>query len=99
MMTRRLLLTSGVAGLAAIYGSRWWAAAGRADETFAVSHTDDEGHKLLTPEQYAVLREGATQQPFTSALLNAHRRGNVRCAGCHHVLCREVIEVESATVE
>jgi peptide-methionine (R)-S-oxide reductase len=97
MMTRRLLLTSGAVGLAAIYGSRWWASAGRADETFAVTHTDAEWHKLLTPDQYAVLRESATEQPFTSPLLHEERHGNFACAGCDLDLFSSTTKFDSGT--
>jgi peptide-methionine (R)-S-oxide reductase len=97
MMTRRLLLTSGAVGLAAVYGSRWWTRAGRADETFAVTHTDAEWHKLLTPDQYAVLRESATEQPFTSPLLHEERRGNFACAGCDLDLFSSTTKFDSGT--
>ena len=61
MITRRSLLMSSaigvVAGRSAIAG---------AAETFEITHTDVEWRKLLTPAQYAVLRQSATERPFTS---------------------------------
>jgi peptide-methionine (R)-S-oxide reductase len=83
-MTRRhFLLASGAIGLVAVYGSRWWPAAPPvAAETFDVTHTDAEWRKLLAPDQYAVLRQSATERPFTSQLLHEKRRGNFACAGC-----------------
>jgi len=49
---------------------------------FEVTHSDEEWRKLLTPDQYAILRQSGTERPYTSALLNEHRRGDFTCAGC-----------------
>ena len=97
MMTRRVLLKSGVAGIAALLASRWLVGAARADETFAVTHTDDEWRKLLTPDQYAVLRQSGTEQPFTSPLLHEERRGNFACAGCDLDLFSSTTKFDSGT--
>lgn len=45
-------------------------------------HTDAEWRKLLSQEQYAVLRQSATEKPFSSPLLKEHRAGIFACAGC-----------------
>jgi peptide-methionine (R)-S-oxide reductase len=81
MITRRFVTAAGVAGFAAALDSSWWAAA-QAAETFAVTHSDAEWRKLLTPDQYAVLREEGTERPFTSPLLHEERAGTFACAGC-----------------
>lgn len=47
-----------------------------------VAKTDSEWRKILTPEQFNVLREEGTERPFTSPLLNEHRQGTFVCAGC-----------------
>jgi peptide-methionine (R)-S-oxide reductase len=47
-----------------------------------VTHTEAEWRKLLTPAQFDVLREEGTERPFTSPLLNEHRKGLFACAGC-----------------
>jgi peptide-methionine (R)-S-oxide reductase len=70
MVTRRFLLLGGTAGLAAASGASWWDGPSRAAETFEVTHSDAEWHKLLTPDQYAVLRQEGTEIPFTSPLLS-----------------------------
>ena len=84
MMTRRFLLTNSALGFTA------WLSASRsissAAEPFTVTHTDDEWRMLLKPEQYAVLRQSATERPFSSPLLNEHRPGVFDCAGCDHGL-------------
>ena len=82
MITKRLLLTGGATGLAMAAASRWWTTPSQATETFPVTHTDAEWHKLLTPQQFAVLRQSGTEYPFTSPLLHEERAGKFACAGC-----------------
>lgn len=53
-----------------------------AAENFEVVHTDAEWRKLLTADQYDVLRQEGTEAPFTSPLLHEKQRGNFACAGC-----------------
>ena len=47
-----------------------------------VEKTDAEWRQQLTPEQYLVLREGATEAPFTGAYESTEDPGTYRCAGC-----------------
>ena len=82
MWTRRLFLTGGAVGVAALTTGRWWHAAPLAAEVFPVMHTDAEWRQLLTREQYDVLRQSGTEMPFTSALLHEGRAGRFACAGC-----------------
>jgi peptide-methionine (R)-S-oxide reductase len=84
MMTRRLLLMSSAVGVvAAMAGAAWLTdASPETAEAFEVAHSDAEWRKLLTPDQYAVLRMSATERPFTSPLLHEKRPGNFACAGC-----------------
>ena len=93
MMTRRVLLATSAVGLAAWLGSSW--SASSTGEPFAVTHTDDEWRKLLKPEQYAVLRQSATERPFTSPLLKEHRAGVFACAGCDQGLFSSDTKFES----
>jgi peptide-methionine (R)-S-oxide reductase len=92
MMTRRDLLVSSTIGL--IVGR---IAAAPAAESFEVVHSDVEWRKLLTPVQYAVLRQSATERPFTSPLLNEHRHGTFACAGCERGLFSSDTKFESGT--
>lgn len=48
--------------------------------------TDDEFKQKLTPEEYAVLREGATEAPFKGAYVDNHKPGVYRCKACGEVL-------------
>ena len=54
----------------------------KAAPAFEVVHSETEWRKLLSADQYDVLREAGTERPFTSPLLNEHRKGVFACAGC-----------------
>ncbi len=97
MVTRRVLMAGGAAGVAMASGASWWARPSRAAETFAVAHSDSEWHRLLTPDQYAVLRDEGTEIPFTSPLLHEARQGNFACAGCDLDLFSAATKYDSHT--
>ena len=85
-MTRRTLALGSVAVAAlvatGVLALRWRGRANAAAEIFEVTRTPEEWQKLLTPEQYAVLRQEDTERPFTSPLNKEHRKGTFVCAGC-----------------
>ena len=96
MITRRHLLSGCALGLvAAIVGQARRPAL--AAPTFEVTHTEAEWRKLLTPAQFAVLRESATERPFTSPLLDEHRHGTFACAGCQNSLFSSDTKFDSGT--
>ena len=64
---------------------------------FAVEKTDEEWRRLLTPEQYAVLRGHGTERPGTCALLHEHRVGTFACVGCDQPLFVADRKFESGT--
>jgi peptide-methionine (R)-S-oxide reductase len=64
---------------------------------FAVGHTPDEWRRLLGPQRYAVLREASTERPFSSPLLNEHRRGTFVCGGCALPLFSSTTKFDSGT--
>ena len=47
-----------------------------------VEKPEAEWKKELSPMQYAVLREKATERAFTGELWDHHEQGTYRCAGC-----------------
>ncbi len=96
MITRRFLLASGAAALA-IHGALRSASATETAGNFAVTHTDAEWHKILTSEQYEILRESGTERPFSSALLEEHRKGIFGCAGCDLDLFSSATKFDSRT--
>ncbi len=51
-----------------------------------VELTDQEWRERLSPEQYQVLRRGATEPPWSGRYLHVAAPGVFRCAGCGTVL-------------
>ena len=49
---------------------------------FEVEMTEEEWGKILTADQFQVLRKEDTERPFTSPLNKEKRVGNFHCAGC-----------------
>ena len=95
MITRRRFVMGGAAGLAVVAVS--FPGAALALDQFEVTHTDAEWRKLLTADQYAVLRHEATERPFTSPLLHEKRRGTFACAGCALDTFSSTTKFESGT--
>jgi peptide-methionine (R)-S-oxide reductase len=59
--------------------------------------TEAEWRQRLTPEQYAVLREKATERPFTGRYVHSKEDGVYRCAACGNELFRSDTKFESGT--
>ena len=59
--------------------------------------TDDELKKKLTPEQYHILREKGTEEPFSSELLHATEKGVFACAVCGTELFSSGAKFDSGT--
>ena len=68
-----------------------------AARTFEVTRSEAEWRKMLTPRQFAVLREADTERPFTSPLLDEHRKGVFACAGCGRDLFASETKFDSGT--
>ena len=64
---------------------------------FEVIHTDSEWRKLLTPDQYSVLRQDGTERPYSSPLNTEHREGRFACAGCELPLFSSKTKFDSGT--
>ncbi|HEY6892844.1 MAG TPA: peptide-methionine (R)-S-oxide reductase MsrB [Rhodanobacteraceae bacterium] len=64
---------------------------------FEVTHTDAEWRALLTPDQYAVLRQQGTERAFTSPLDHEKRAGTFACAGCDNPLFSSTTKFDSGT--
>ena len=92
-MNRRLFSTS----IASLFGLAFGSRMATADEMFEVTKTPEEWKKILSPEAYATLREEATERPFTSALLEEHRKGTFNCAGCDLPLYASETKFDSGT--
>ena len=47
-----------------------------------IPKNEEEWKKVLSKEQYDILRSGKTEAPFTGTLLKEERSGNYKCAAC-----------------
>ncbi len=97
--TRRAFLGASLAAasttllLATGCGSSAAAAAGK----FEVRKSPAEWRQQLGAARYHILREEGTEPPFSSPLLNEHRRGLFVCAGCALPLFSSSTKFESGT--
>lgn len=63
----------------------------------SVVRSEEAWKKLLTAEQYHILREQGTERAFTGKYWNHHEHGIYRCAGCGLDLYRSEHKYESGT--
>ncbi len=62
-----------------------------------ISKTNAEWKKLLTTEQYNILREEGTERPFSSELLGEKREGIFACIACDLPLFHSKFKYDSGT--
>lgn len=62
-----------------------------------VVKSDAEWREQLTPEQYAVLRNQATERPFTGKYVNSKTQGVYACAACGQPLFSSDTKYESGS--
>jgi peptide-methionine (R)-S-oxide reductase len=62
-----------------------------------IEKSEAEWKKLLTPEQYSVLRQRGTEPPFTGKYYNHHEKGTYVCAGCRLPLFSSATKFDSGT--
>jgi peptide-methionine (R)-S-oxide reductase len=89
-MNRRLGL-----GLVALLLAPWSALA--QGEAGKVRRTEAEWKKLLTPEQYRVLREKGTERAFSGKYWDHHEAGTYHCAACGQALFSSEAKFDSGT--
>lgn len=61
----------------------------------AVTKTDEQWREQLSPEEYAVLRQAATERPFTGEYTDTKTVGLYRCRACDAELFRSETKFES----
>ena len=66
-------------------------------KTFPFTRTDAEWRTMLSPEQYAIMREHGTEAPGSCALNYEKRAGTFSCAGCAQKLFASQGKFESGT--
>lgn len=84
MINRRkaLLAYAAVAGGLVAVRTLFSGAPAQAADVYEVTRTEAEWRKLLSPEQFYVLRKAGTERPYSSSLDKEKRAGTFACAGC-----------------
>jgi peptide-methionine (R)-S-oxide reductase len=98
-MNRRLFLL-GFAGVSAyvVVASRTFVQGEQKPAKIDKLHrTEEEWRRLLTSEQFRVLREEGTEPPFSSPLLKEKRKGEYVCTGCRLPLFASEMKYDSGT--
>jgi peptide-methionine (R)-S-oxide reductase len=62
-----------------------------------VNLTNDEWRKILTPDQYSVMREAGTEAAFCNAYWNHHGKGKYDCAACGNLIFDAATKFDSGT--
>jgi peptide-methionine (R)-S-oxide reductase len=91
-MKKRYFLTASATTVGIAWASQYLPQLGRASiapvdaqpgtAEFKITKTAQEWRKILTPEQFQVLRQEGTERPGSSPLEQEHRQGKFVCAGC-----------------
>jgi peptide-methionine (R)-S-oxide reductase len=92
---RSFLALTGAAGIGLLLFGRATDAAPA--DNFAFKRSPAQWKAMLGPQRYAVLREAATERPFSSPLDKEHRKGTFVCAGCARPLFSSATKFESGT--
>jgi peptide-methionine (R)-S-oxide reductase len=82
MMSRRSIGHGAFASLLAVAAAPRMAGATGATGKFEITKTPEEWQKILTKEQFYVLREHGTERAGTSPLDKVYTAGTYNCAGC-----------------
>lgn len=77
---RHFIAAAGFGGIAVMIGCS--SPESQAAQRFEFTLTDAEWRKRLSPAQYRVLRQAATERPYSSPLDKEKREGVFACAGC-----------------
>lgn len=100
-MKKRYLLQAG----AAIVGAEWLSRylKGRSEvmaitkDEFEITKTDEEWQRILTPQQFDVLRKHDTELANSSPLDRQHAKGTYECAACDLPLFTSKTKFNSGT--
>ena len=64
---------------------------------YPITHTDAEWKKILTSEQFYIMRQHGTEMPGSCALLYEKRPGTFHCTACDQLLFAGKKKFESGT--
>ena len=64
---------------------------------YEIKKTDEEWKKVLTPEEYQIMRKKGTERPFTGKYYNYKGKGEYQCAACGNVLFKSDNKFDSGT--
>ncbi len=64
---------------------------------YQVTKSDAEWRAELKPQEFAVLRQAATERPWSGALLDEHRDGLFRCRACDAALFTSTSKFDSGS--
>ena len=96
-MKRRQFLAGTLGAVAGAMALRASAAGTPSGAIEKVVKTEDEWRKVLTPQQFSVLRQEGTETPFTSPLNNEKRKGTFVCVACALPLFESRTKFDSGT--
>jgi peptide-methionine (R)-S-oxide reductase len=91
---RRFLAATGLAA-----ALPWVAGCGSEAQakSFPVSRSDAEWRRLLTKEQFFILRQAGTERAYSSPLDKEKRKGTFACAGCGNAVYSSAHKYDSGT--
>ncbi len=97
MLNRRRFTAASVTALLAGMSFRHQAAAAGGAKSFEIAKSAEEWKKILTPQQYYVLRDHGTERPFSHAYDKLYDPGVYNCAGCDLPLYASQTKFNSGT--